>query len=403
MNPRPARRRRLAFAAVAVVGGLLLLEGAGRVVEVAWPEPERNAPTPAPEMGGGDGGDFTHHEQPLESLDDLGIRMVGDPTTGWQLQETGVPPPGGRPLVSTRLGEVRSSDGDEIRLVGLGDSGPYGYGVQPEETYLEVAARSLEGSWGSPVTAVNAAVPGHDSGQSLALLELIAGAVQPDWVVCASLWSDVYHPTGLHADLVDSTRLLAGPLDHSALFRLMHRALRPHILPVKIGWVASRDDIGADPTGDYCRVPLTRYRENLEQIALLASSMDARTAFVLLPAPMDLDPVPPPETVRAYREAMRQVAEVSGSPLLDGPALLREEPGASAAFLDSVHPSATGHAMLGRELAGILAAEGKESAAGVRRSPGEMETNERVCADDEELSSRGGQRGQYLDRVVRGS
>jgi len=355
---RTTKSRKLAYAAVAVVGGLLVLEGAGRVAEAIWPEPERSVPTPAPQgSGSSEGGGFEHHEQPLRSLDDLGIRMVGDLYTGWRLEETGTPPPGGRPLAETRLGEVRSPEGEEIRIVGLGDSGPYGYGVRAEETYLEVAARALEVSWGRPVAAVNAAVPGHDSGQSLALLPLIAKAADPDWVVCASLWSDVYHPTGLHADLVDSTRLLAGPLEHSALFRIMHRALRPHILPVKIGWIDSREDVGADPTGAYCRVPLSRYRDNLEQLVTQSARLAARTAFVVLPAPMDHDPVPPPETVIAYREAMRRVAAASGSPILDGPALFRDSPDAPGAFVDAVHPDVRGHEMLGLGLADVLAEE----------------------------------------------
>jgi lysophospholipase L1-like esterase len=348
------RLRRTAFAAVATAAGLLLLEGAGRVFEVVWPEPVRSLATPAPARGGGAGGSFSHHEQPLGSLDDLGIRMVGDPQTGWRLEETGTPPPGGRPLVATHLGQVSSRVGGEVRIVGLGDSGPYGFGVASDETYLEVAAAALAESWGTPVAAVNAAVPGHDSGQSLALLPLIADAAQPDWVVCASLWSDVYHATGLHAELVDSTRLLAGPLTHSALFRLMHRMLEPQILPVKIGWIDSRDDIGADPTGAFCRVPLSAYRDNLERLVDLARSLDARTAFIALPALMDLDPVPPPETVRAYREVMRRVAEGSGSPLLDGPVLFSAEPGANPAFIDTVHPNVTGHALLGRALAQLL-------------------------------------------------
>ncbi len=375
MTFRLSRLRKLAFSALAVAGGLLLLEGVGRVVEVVWPEPVRGVATPAPVQGGGEGGGFGHHEQPLESLDELGIRMVGDPLTGWQLEETGVPPPGGRPLVTTRLGEVRTPDADEIRILGLGDSGPYGFGVQAHETYLEVAARSLEESWGSPVTAVNAAVPGHDSGQSLALLQLIAEAAQPDWVVCASLWSDLYHATGQHAELVDSTRLLAGPLTHSALFRLMHRALEPHILPVKIGWIDSHDDIGSDPTGAYCRVPLSAYRDNLEQLVERSRSLGARTAFVVLPAPMDRDPVPPPETVRAYRETMRRVAEETDSPLLDGPALFRDDPAASTAFLDTVHPNATGHTLLGRGLTGVLTSEVTGAATGARLPPGGVETN----------------------------
>ena len=77
--------------------------------------------------------------------------------------------------------------------------------------------------------------------------------------------------------------------------------------------------------------------------------------FLVLPAPMDFDTVPPPETVIAYRAAMATVAREAGAPLLDGPSLFKKE-GSMNDFIDQVHPSRSGHARLGHALADLLAA-----------------------------------------------
>ena len=77
-------------------------------------------------------------------------------------------------------------------------------------------------------------------------------------------------------------------------------------------------------------------------------------AFLVLPAPIDLDSVPPPVTIQAYRYAMKRVAEANHAPLVDGSKLFKDMKVTITYFLDNVHPSPEGHRLLGQALAQAL-------------------------------------------------
>ena len=66
-----------------------------------------------------------------------------------------------------------------------------------------------------------------------------------------------------------------------------------------------------------------------------------------LPHPDDLTPREHQAAWTPYREAMRAVAGAHGAPVIEGPALY-EASGLDVAslFLDEMHPTATGHALL---------------------------------------------------------
>ena len=74
----------------------------------------------------------------------------------------------------------------------------------------------------------------------------------------------------------------------------------------------------------------------------------------MLPAPMDFNTGPPPETIQRYREVMRMVARSARAPLLDGPAYFRRQGANITHFKDQIHPNRKGHQLLGRGLAEIV-------------------------------------------------
>ncbi|MEE2830647.1 MAG: hypothetical protein VX498_15775 [Myxococcota bacterium] len=83
------------------------------------------------------------------------------------------------------------------RIIGLGDSFAMGYGVEREDSWLEVIERNLNSRMeesGSPVRyeTVNAAVPGHDPVFSYQMLYRRAIRFEPDIVVLAVNDSDVF-------------------------------------------------------------------------------------------------------------------------------------------------------------------------------------------------------------------
>lgn len=350
------------FRLVAVLLGLLLLEVASLGVEVLRPDRVRNMPAPGP----GDASDFEELvEREQENLGHV-LPMVEDEALGWSLK------PGeeiithdGYPIVvnsmKLRGPELQPLEAGEVRLMTLGDSSIFGHNVQMKDVFSTIAAERLAEAWGREVTPVIGATPGYDTGQAYDTLEMFGLEVQPAWVVIGTIWSDIYARKAFdeaqEAGEIDSP-LLHDVLSHLATYRLMLRALRPYIPTQKVPWIGGKEDIGMAADGSDCRVPLADYRQNLREMARLSIELGARPVYLVLPAPMDFDRVPPPETIRNYRTAMREVAEEVGAPLVDGPQYFREHEAGIAWFMDQVHPTAVGHHLLGEALADTLATVG---------------------------------------------
>jgi lysophospholipase L1-like esterase len=178
------------------------------------------------------------------------------------------------------------------------------------------------------------------------MLEKVGPAIGPHWVVIANFWSDVVR--------ADDWRAPPTELRRSALYRVTRQLLSPWLAARKVRWIASREDVhGAH------RMPVDRYAAALRDLGERARAMGAEPVYLVLPAPMDLDRVPPPDAVLEYRAAMRAVAEGLGAPLVDGPAAFAAAHATIGHFLDQVHPSPEGHAILGRALAGALVSGGR--------------------------------------------
>ncbi len=353
---RPAApRRRWLFRIAAVVLALAALEVTARLIDAALPE--RTLPTPADDFDR----EFVRglREQRARAGEDL--RMVAEDTRSWSLEPGSTHCMEGLvPLRINSLGmrgpELGHRAEGEVRLLSLGDSSGFGHGVAEQRVLTERAAVALGEAWSRPVRAVNGCTPGYDSTQSLETLRRFGEHVGPDWVVVSCLWSDVYAP-GTAGDPRARPRRAVAALRHLATYRVLARWLAPWVRPRKVSWIASRQDLGEGSAGDGSRVDLATYVVNLRAIARLSSDLGARTAFLILPAPMDFDPAPPPAVVSEYRQGMRLVADETGEPLVDGPAHFREIGLGVEGFLDKVHPAVAGHAALGEALAGVLAAE----------------------------------------------
>ncbi len=95
----------------------------------------------------------------------------------------------GRDLVSPKPDDV-------FRVVMLGDSVTFGWGVDAEVTF----AHRLEATWneGAPATrleVVNTALPKYDSNQEAAMLRQIGLSLEPDLVVLTYVTNDLAEPT----------------------------------------------------------------------------------------------------------------------------------------------------------------------------------------------------------------
>ena len=242
------------------------------------------------------------------------------------------------------------------RILATGDSSVYGFGVADEQPFVQVAAKALG------VEGHNAAIPGYSTYQTLNLLEMRALALEPDVVVVANLWSDNNFDSFIDKDLLNAyssweqtprARVEAW-LAPSAIYRLMKWRLVADSQQAearKVGWTVG----GGDQVGSR-RVAIQDYASNLDRIAQRSLAAGAELVFVVLPNQEDLSPNPNPQAWSVYRQALRDTAARYGAPVIEAPALFYEDGRGQALFLDEMHPTADGHALLGAELARTLGA-----------------------------------------------
>ena len=347
--------RKLAFSAAATLAGLLLLEGAARLAEPHLPDPTVLLPSPAGArcegcLSGAAGLDaagaapavrlvWSTRTQTWHALSDDAVRKDD------RHEIRGAPPASDRPE-------------DAVEILTLGDSSVWGHGVPVDAVFSSVAARQLSEAWERPVHATIGAQPGHTSVQSLQVLRVLGPELQPDVVLVASLWSDLFH----HAS--PAWAAAPGASAPSALYRLLLTVLAPSLSPGVVTWLDPDRGVGMPGPGTQPRTPPDVYTQTLRALAKAATELGAQPAFLVLPAPLDRSPVVPP-FVDAYRARLRGVARTVGAPLVDAAAAFRDGAPPADGFADSVHPDAAGHARIGALLAEAM--ETDPAAWGVRR------------------------------------
>ncbi len=233
------------------------------------------------------------------------------------------------------------------RIMAVGDSSVYGFGVQDDEVFTARIDQAL----GDAVQVINAAVPGYSTYQAINLLQIRGLSLQPDLLLVGCIWSDNNFDSFVDRDLLAAyssfrnrhARAAHDLLRRSSLYTILDyklRVLRTFPEERRVGWMVGR----GEKTGER-RVPIREYARNLESIVELAHGAGAEVAFMVLPNREDV------LTVNAsgaawdpYRDVMRDTAKRHGAPVLELPALFVEAGvEADALFLDEMHPTAQGH------------------------------------------------------------
>ena len=266
------------------------------------------------------------------------------------------------------------------RVLLLGPSSTFGWGVVEDSTYARRLERELNQGLKTPVAVINAGQIGYSSWQGLRLYREELSALKPDVVVLAYGVNDVDRYRFMGRNTRPDRLALAGERDVSVESLLSRSAL---LTRLRRGAGALRFRFSCDLPRAGLRVPPADYAENLEallaearrsgaQAVLLTSAFkyrrsaeeaarcdqeyalsaglaaegrcgEARAAFErarkLEPARLERD-------LRAYNELVRAAARREKAVLIDAEALLG--PGQ---LLDPVHPNEEGHAILGRALA----------------------------------------------------
>ena len=227
--------------------------------------------------------------------------------------------------------ELPAKTKDEIRIMFVGDSSVYGFGVRTEDTFIAQSSKLLQFSLKQKVIAVNAAIPGHSSAQSLALLKAVGRDIQPDYVIIANIWSDMYSGVRPQKEV--------SPL---AIVRVGKELLAPWFREQKISWIYTGADITKEPEHG-ARVALRTYQQNLMNLHTQVVKLNAKPIFFLLPAPIDLGKEEIPDWIDEYRLVMEYVASQTSTPLIHVPKIWQDMQPNTEDFFDNVHPSKSGH------------------------------------------------------------
>ncbi|MEC7947384.1 MAG: GDSL-type esterase/lipase family protein, partial [Myxococcota bacterium] len=351
-------RRRTLFAALAAGVGLLLIElGAGAALRAR-----------APALVDGGGADARGR----------GILLHGDPSLLWRLA------PGdrvehGQPVHVNAAGFRDRERGPATgpRLLALGDSSIYGFGVSDRAVFTARLEAQLGG-----VEVINGGVPGYSTEQALNLLEAQGLALAPDVLLVGALWSDNNFDRFVDAERlgahrawrIDPVAQVAAFISGTATGRLIRRILGDEGPEAEaVGWMEA-----GEQGGGRRRVPLQDYAENLARFCSVMSERGGGVVFVLLANVEDLQPRPGTPPWAPYRDAMVRTAAACDAPLVSIPDAFIESglpPG--QLFLDEMHPSSRGHGLMAVALAAVLAAEGwPETPIGVVDPGGAVEVDD---------------------------
>ncbi|MAA78172.1 MAG: hypothetical protein CL916_02850 [Deltaproteobacteria bacterium] len=321
--------KKILFIPAALICCCLLLEGLAYIFETSNSPLSSNVPTPD-----------AHSIRTLEGSSSLpkannSITIPPQKDVGWGFEPGSIIEQGNIRSPINSLGlrgeEIPPKKKEELRILFVGDSSVYGFGVHTEDTFISLIEKKLESILKKEVVTVNGGIPGHSSDQSLALLKAVGGDIQPDYVIIANIWSDMY--VGVHPKREES------PL---ALVRVGRRLLSPWLREQKISWIYTGVDISKEPENG-ARVALRTYQKNLMNVHAQVIKMNAEPVFILLPAPIDLSKEEIPNWVDEYRLVMEYVSSQTNAHLIHVPKRWKSTDPQTEDFFDNVHPSKSGH------------------------------------------------------------
>ena len=188
-----------------------------------------------------------------------------------------------------------------VRIITLGDSSTFGWGVNPEQTFQRLLEERLNDGSGPRFEVLNLGIPGHNSRHGLGMLRHYALTLEPDILIFAYGANDPRRvPTPTDISLAGDNTMLAG-IRYGLLNLRTYRLLR-HIVfsardPLRPGQ-AERQTVAA--------VPLADFEANLREFHELAGAADAKTILMSVCT-----------GERRYAATMRNVADELGIGALD--------------------------------------------------------------------------------------
>jgi lysophospholipase L1-like esterase len=296
--------------------------------------------------------------------DNPSVVMTGHPTRLWGLaagERTNVDTVATVDPVGLR-GPIPSAPRatDEERVLVLGDSSFFGFGVADDQTMAAHLQRRLDG-----VSVINGAIPGYSTEQSLRLMDEVGWSLEPTLLLVANFWSDTNFEPFQDRDLLataDASQV--GMLAHSALLRWLAIGVS-RLMPGSSGQIVTWPRGKPLPDATVRRVPVADYAANLDTLIRDAESRGIGVVLFTPPSPVEIEnKVRPPHQWEPYRAAQKAVAALHGIPHVDSTAAFAAavsfapEKGLEPWFLDDLHPTADGQRLMAKLVGRTLKARG---------------------------------------------
>jgi hypothetical protein len=283
------------------------------------------------------------------------IMMHGNPFLLWELAPGDRTEAGG----NVHINKNGFRDGDRgakrrPRAIVLGDSSVYGFGVSDDQVFTTLLEAAVDAD------IINGGVPGYSTTQALNMLFGRGLALDPDLLIVATLWSDNNFDS-----FVDSEQLsryaawrrtrqasVQGLLERSAIYRTLEFTMKQQ-QPGRVSWMELRRQT---PSGQR-RVPIQTYAQHLAEFCTVMAERGGGVVFMVLPNRNDMDHSVTNPPWAPYREVMRRTAKACGAPIVELPEAFATQ-GQPFLFLDEMHPSPPGHALMAKAIEQTLRSAG---------------------------------------------
>jgi lysophospholipase L1-like esterase len=266
----------------------------------------------------------------------------------------------------------------DLRLLWLGDSIVFGFGVADEEVVTRRVEVRLEQK-GVKAEAINTGVPAYNTEQEVAFLLRDGIQYHPDWVVLGFCWNDINDQLGARvcpngwlvsknvAEAACESSFLESPKGYAIRnlvkqFRLAYgvtesvRALHETISPDD--HTLFRSEVLEGRETERVRTGWEHVEAALHRLAVVSKTTGFRTLIVAFPLPLALERSFPRSE---YPSRLRDIARNEGLPFLDlEPSFKAAYHGHDSLFIpyDADHPNAAGHDLAAREIVGFLLDQG---------------------------------------------
>ncbi len=266
-----------------------------------------------------------------------------------------------------------------LRLLFLGDSIAFGYGVDNDQGAVERVVALLREA-GLAAEAINSSVPSYNTAQEIAYLEHEGIRYRPDWVILTTCWNDVNEKSTVWVS-PEGWLLSAGNREPGMMARVrespasyaIHNFMKRSRL-LYGAFQAIQTMRGETEDNARLRTDVLEGRESpqvvhgwsevamgVRRLHQLSQVEGFRALIVAFPLPLMLDR---PYHNSSYPERLRRIAAEEGVPFLDlGPVFGSAYRGHESLFIpyDGDHPNAHGHDLAAREIVrSIQAARAQE-------------------------------------------